>query len=146
MVEPENIDSGHSSFQLDDRSGCHHCNLARLLIHALTRPNSKPATAIFKSGHWPRKQASEAFPWDTHRAICAGPGQIVWCGIPPSHSSDGNHGSDHCPAITLAEPLRRASDQLPAERLLGDGIDAEALAHHALAAFQPFAHVPRNAH
>jgi hypothetical protein len=39
----------------------------------------------------------------------AGPGQIVWCGIPPSRSSDGNRGSDHCPAITLAEPLRRAS-------------------------------------
>jgi hypothetical protein len=34
---------GHSSFQLDDRSGRHHCNLARILIHALTRPNSKPA-------------------------------------------------------------------------------------------------------
>ena len=38
MVQPENIDSGHSSFQLDDRSGRHHCNLARLLIHALSRP------------------------------------------------------------------------------------------------------------
>jgi hypothetical protein len=29
----ENIDSGLSSFQLDDRSGRHHCNLARLLAH-----------------------------------------------------------------------------------------------------------------
>ena len=38
MVQPENIDSGHSSFQLDDRSGRYHCNLARLLIHALSRP------------------------------------------------------------------------------------------------------------
>jgi hypothetical protein len=31
---------------LDDRSGLHHCNLARLLIHALTRPSSKPATGV----------------------------------------------------------------------------------------------------
>ena len=28
----ENINSGHSSSQLDDRSGCRHCNLADLQI------------------------------------------------------------------------------------------------------------------
>jgi hypothetical protein len=36
-----------------------------------------------------------------------GPGQIVWAGLPSSRSRDGNHGGRHCPAITLAEPLRR---------------------------------------
>jgi hypothetical protein len=41
----------------------------------------------------------------------AGPGQSVWCGISPSRSSDGNYGGDHCPAITLAEPIRRALDR-----------------------------------
>src|SRR6266446_450881 len=45
----ENIDSGHSSSQLDDRSGRHHCNLARLLAHELTRPNSNPATAYVRA-------------------------------------------------------------------------------------------------
>ena len=38
MVQPEDIDSGHSSFQLDDCSGRPRCNLARLLIHTLSKP------------------------------------------------------------------------------------------------------------
>ena len=42
----------------------------------------------------------------------AGPGQIVWSGLPPSRSRDGQHGGHHCPAITLAEPLRRASHRV----------------------------------
>jgi hypothetical protein len=36
----------------------------------------------------------------------AGPGQIVWSGISPSRSSHGDHGSHHCAAFSLAEPLR----------------------------------------
>ena len=34
----------------------------------------------------------------------AGPRQILWSGIPSSHSSDGDHGGHHCAAITVAEP------------------------------------------
>jgi len=44
MVKSENIDSGRSSFQLDDRSGRHHCNLARLLTHVLTGFGNRPVT------------------------------------------------------------------------------------------------------
>src|SRR5262249_38963597 len=47
------------------------CNLARLLIHALTRPNSKPATAIFKirspaseTGQYPRVEVVHQFELD----------------------------------------------------------------------------------
>src|SRR5437879_5862923 len=36
----------------------------------------------------------------------AGPEQIVWSGSPPSRSSHGDHGSHHCAAVSLAEPLR----------------------------------------
>src|SRR5438552_15229290 len=36
----------------------------------------------------------------------AGPGQILWSGLPSSRSSDGDHGGYHCAAITVAEPLR----------------------------------------
>src|SRR4029077_12460650 len=40
MVQPENIDSGHSNFQLDTRSGGHYCNLDYLLVYlALGRQN-----------------------------------------------------------------------------------------------------------
>ena len=49
----------------------------------------------------------------------AGPGQIVWSGIPSSRSSDGDHGGHHCPAITLAEPLRRASHRFDPPRMPG---------------------------
>ena len=34
MVYPENIDSGHSNFKLDDRSGRRYHNVAHLHIHA----------------------------------------------------------------------------------------------------------------
>ena len=46
MVYPENIDSGHSNFKLDNRSGCHHCNLAHLQLHALNRLPLPPSFSI----------------------------------------------------------------------------------------------------
>jgi hypothetical protein len=33
MVQPENIDSGRSNFQLDTCSGGHYCNLDYLLVY-----------------------------------------------------------------------------------------------------------------
>jgi putative transposase len=53
---------------------------------------------------WLSGQMTEAFPWDS----AARSGQIVWSGIPPLRSSDGRHRGHHCPAIALAESLRRA--------------------------------------
>jgi len=38
MVWQKDIDSRHSTSQLDCRSGRHHCNLDHLHIHPLTRP------------------------------------------------------------------------------------------------------------
>ena len=55
MVYPENIDSGHSNFKLDNRSGCHHCNLAHLQLHALNRSGLDPAPTVFKTGHYESK-------------------------------------------------------------------------------------------
>ena len=57
---------------------------------------------------WLCGQMTEAFPWDTPPRYLLRD-RDVWSGIPPSSSSDGNLGGHHCPAITLAESLRRAS-------------------------------------
>jgi len=86
------------------------------LLYALIVLQPRPQTDCSLRGH-PKSHASLAFrPND--RGLClghctalsaAGPRQIVWSGIPLSSSSDGNHGGHHCPAITLAESLRRAS-------------------------------------
>jgi hypothetical protein len=37
MVQPENIDSGHSNFQLDTRSGGYYRNLDYLLVYLALR-------------------------------------------------------------------------------------------------------------
>jgi hypothetical protein len=50
MVQQENIHSGRSNSQLGSRSRCRRCNLTSLLIHALSRSGSNPATVNFKSG------------------------------------------------------------------------------------------------
>jgi hypothetical protein len=55
MVQPENIDSGYSNSQLGDRSGCCHCNLAHLLIYALSESG-------FKTGQYPALKRLERFP------------------------------------------------------------------------------------
>ena len=47
----------------------------------------------------------------------AGPRQIVWSGIPSSRSSDGHHRGHYRPAITLAEPIRRAFDRFDPPRM-----------------------------
>src|SRR6516164_10159311 len=55
MVYPENIYSGRSNSQLGDRSGCRHCNLAHLQLHALNRSGLNPAPTVFKTGHYESK-------------------------------------------------------------------------------------------
>jgi hypothetical protein len=50
MVQQENIHSGRSNSQLGGRSRCSRYNLTRLLIHALSRSGSNPATVNFKTG------------------------------------------------------------------------------------------------
>ena len=40
---------GHSTFQLDGRSGRHHCNLDHLHIHPLTRPPTEAAKTRAKT-------------------------------------------------------------------------------------------------
>jgi hypothetical protein len=47
----------------------------------------------------------------------ARPRQIVWSGLPSSRSSDGHHGGHHRPAISLAEPICRASDRFDPPRM-----------------------------
>ena len=93
--------------------GCHRDVPARLCPDCA---QPRPQTGCSLRGH-PISHASLAFrPNDRGLSLghctalsAAGPRQIVWSGIPPSSSSDGNHGDHHCPAITLAESLRRAS-------------------------------------
>src|SRR4029077_6905180 len=67
------------------------------------------STRLRKTGDFRGPAVAEAFPWDTAPLSAAGPRKIVWSGIPLSSSSDGDHGGHHCPAITLAKSLRRAS-------------------------------------
>jgi hypothetical protein len=56
--------------------------------------------------NWLARQMTEAFPWDTvPRYLQRDREQIVWSGIPPSRSSHGDHGSHHCAAISVAEPV-----------------------------------------
>ena len=86
------------------------------LLYALIVAKSRPQTGCSFRGHH-KSHAKLALAPD-HRGLslghctalsAAGPGQIVWPGIPPSRSWDGHHGGHHCGAITLAEPLRRTS-------------------------------------
>jgi hypothetical protein len=93
--------------------GCHRDVPAPLDLDCA---QPRPQTGCSFRGH-PKSHAKLALAPDDRglslghcTALSAtGPGQIVWSGLPPSPSRDGNHGGHHCPAITLAEPLRRAS-------------------------------------
>jgi hypothetical protein len=49
MVSPENIDSGHSNFKLDDRSGRRYHNVAHLHLDARS-PNPTLRATRFKTG------------------------------------------------------------------------------------------------
>jgi hypothetical protein len=82
------------------------------------RAQPRPPTGCSLRGH-PKTHVGLAFPPDDRglsMGYCAalsaaGPGQIVWSGIPSLRSGNGSHGGHHCSAITLAEPY--------VERLIG---------------------------
>jgi hypothetical protein len=99
----------------------------RALIRRMSRANpswGRPAS----TGNWSSLASRSAKPRleDGCRGVghgtalsAAGPGQIVWPGIPSSRSSDGHHGGHHRPAITLAEPICRAFDRFDPPRMPG---------------------------
>ena len=84
----------------------------RRVVHFEVTPNP--------TQDWLSRQMTEAFPWDTApRYLLRGPGQIVWSGIPPSRSSDGDHRGHYCAAISVAEPVCRASHRFNPPRMPG---------------------------
>jgi hypothetical protein len=85
MVQPENIDSGHSNFQLGASSGRYHHNLARLRTNVTSRKSYtepgpfKPTTRNFNwvtSGHNRPTLAPDRFAkfWQDYGALteCCG--------------------------------------------------------------------------